>query len=370
MNHFDLLLSLGGLATLAVVLWDIFVTVLHHWGGRSPVGGRVAHGLWLLAVRMLRFIPERRRRPWLGFVGPGLIPATLLLWAGLTITGFALLYFPYLNHGFLSTQGVPAHGTFFDALYVSGICFFTIGLGDLVPVHRLTRFLVVIEGGAGFGLVSLAVSYFGSVYTAYSAQKALAETLFAQSSESADGARFLANHLHAGADHNLLAMELARLRDGMAGIGSGFANWPVLHYFVSALPRESLLRLLFVVHDLSTLLDVAVDANQCPRVAGMGRRSGLEATARDLRRSLAATLLLGWDVAEREARSELEAGDPFRWAARFRLAVKVLSDAGVPVNDTPEAVEAYVRERGEWEPWVRASANVLGESWDDVSGGC
>jgi hypothetical protein len=124
------------------------------------------------------------------------------------------------------------------------------------------------------------------------------------------------------------------------------------------------------VHDLSTLLDTAVDADRCPRVAGMGRRSGLEATARDLRRSLAATLLLGWDVAEREARTELEEGDPFRWAARFRLALKVLADAGVPVNEDAGAVEAYVRERGEWEPWVRASANVLGESWDEVAGGC
>jgi hypothetical protein len=367
---FGLLLSAAGVLTLGIVLWDIFVTVLHHWGGRSPIGGRVAHGLWLLAVRGLRFIPERRRRPWLGYVGPALIPATLLLWASLTITGFALLYFPHLATGFEVGAGLPAVGTFFDALYVSGISFFTIGFGDVVPVQRLTRFLAVLEGGAGFGLVSLAVSYFASVYTAYSAQKGLAETLYAQAGESADAARVIANHLHGGAEQGILASELARLRDGMAAIGSGFANWPVLHYFVSALPRESLLRLLFMVHDLSTLLDVAVDSERCPTLAGLGRRSGLEATARNLRRSLAATLLLGWEVAEREARAELEAGDPFRWAGRYRRALEVLRGAGVPVCDDASAVERYVRERGEWEPWVRASASVLGEPWDDVSGGC
>ncbi|MDB4949757.1 MAG: Ion transport 2 domain protein [Gemmatimonadetes bacterium] len=362
--------TLAGLCTLAVVLWDIFVTVLHHWGGRSPVGGRLAHGLWRMGVGLLRFIPTRRRRAWLGFVGPALIPATLVLWASLTVAGFALLYLPQMPQGFHAGPGIPVPGTFFDALYVSGISFFTIGFGDVLPVARLTRFLAVLEGGAGFGLVSLSVSYFASVYTAYSAQKALAETLYAQAGESADAARVIASHLHGGASHGILAFELARLRDGMAAIGSGYANWPILHYFVSALPRESLLRLLFVVHDMVTLLDTAVDPDENPTVAGLGRRSGLEATARNLRRSLAATLLLGWDVAEREARLELEEGDPFRWAGRFRDAVDVLRGAGVAVCDGPDAVERYVRERGEWEPWVRASAVVLGEPWGEVSGGC
>lgn len=127
--------------------------------------------------------------------------------------------FPWLPDGFAPDTGVPPPSGFGDVLHFSGVSFFTIGYGDLAPVRPVPRFLGVLEGGSGFALATLAISYFASVAGAYSAQRPLALTLHAQADDGADAARLVASHLAGGADPTALALELARIRDGLASTG-------------------------------------------------------------------------------------------------------------------------------------------------------
>jgi hypothetical protein len=365
----DALWATAGVLVLVTVAWDIFVTVLHHWGGLGPLGGPFVHGGWRVMVRLIRRLSARRHRLVLGYAGPALIPFTLLLWAGFVVLGFGMVYVSLMPEGFhSSTEGAPRGVG--DALWFSGVTFCTLGYGDIVPVGRGARVVALLEGISGLAMVSLAISYFASVYTAYSSQKALAETLYAQAGESADAARVIANHLAGGPGQTLLAMELARLRDGMAALSAAYTTLPILHFFVAAQPRESLLRLLFVVHELATLLDTAIDPVACPAVAGLGRRSGLEATGRNLRLSLGSTLMLGLDRAAGQARGERRETRAAELSHRFEQARSVLGAAGVAVCQGDAARAAYVAARLEWEPWLRASSEVLGEPWEDVVSGC
>ncbi|HEV2149557.1 MAG TPA: potassium channel family protein, partial [Longimicrobiaceae bacterium] len=162
------LYSLLGIGILALVLYDVFTTVLHHWGGAGLISGRLAHGVWDVAVGLTRGMESRRRRYLLGKVGPLLVPGTVVLWAGLLIVGFALLYLPWLPGSFHGGRAIPEVGSVGDAIYYSGVTFFTVGYGDIVPVQTGLRLIAMLEGGSGFALITLVVSYFTSIYTAYS----------------------------------------------------------------------------------------------------------------------------------------------------------------------------------------------------------
>lgn len=358
-----LLYTLAGLAILALALYDVFTTILHHWGGAGPVSGRIAHELWRLIVRLTGGIEPSWRRGILGRVGPLLIPATVTLWAGLVILGFALLYLPRMPGAFHADQYVPSFGTLADAFYYSGITFFTVGYGDIVPLSTGLRLLAMLQGGAGFALITLVISYFTSVYGAYSQQKSTAASVYFQAERSADASRLVAQHL-AGGSASTLTDEVARLRDQLAAIRTDYTNYPILHYFVASQVEDSLARLLFVTQDLGILLDTVIDPQRCPVAAGLGRRSGLLFAATSVQDGIAETLLR--DRSRKGA--EPAAEDRDSWIERFERAQEALREAGVAVREDADAVQEYCEKREEWEPVLRACTRVLGEQWEDVTG--
>jgi hypothetical protein len=361
----DLFLVLLGAAVLLLLVVDIFVTVLHHWGGQGPLGKRFVRAVWRAAIAATSGLSAGRRRQVLGRVGPALIPLMLGVWALLAVFGFALLYLPWIPTSFSAGPSVPPPGSLWDAAYFSGVTFFTLGYGDLVPLTTGLRILAFVQAGAGFALVTLAISYFLSVYAAYSRQKVLAESLFYQSGGTADAARIIARHLAGGDSPGPLRGDLARLRDGLAEIRSQYANYSIMHYFVPSDPQRSLLRVLFVLHDLSLLLDTALDASGRPELEGLGERSGLLTGVESARKSLSTGI--SGDGGDRDHRVPPDAER--QWAERFGRALDTLRRHGVPAREDPAAVREYCRRRREWEPELRESAAFLGEDWAEVAGG-
>ncbi len=359
-------LTAAGGAVLLLVTVDVFATVLQHWSGAGFLTEWVSRGVWRTARAATHRLPSSLRRRILGRVGPALIPVTLAVWALLVILGFALLHLPWMPAEFGILPGVPPPRTLADALYYSGVVFFTLGLGDLVSLSPTLRFLTLIEAGSGFALITLAISYFTSVYGAYSQQQVWADSLFFQSKGTADASVIIAAHLHGGARLGVLATELARLRDGVVRIRSDYASYPILHYFVSSRVEHSLLRLLFVLQDLVLLLDTAVDPRRSPDVAGLGGRSGLAMAVAHTCDSLFESI--DRSRGSSAASDAAELADMDSWRKHFAYALQTLRGAGVPVDEGPEAVESYCRRRAEWEPVMRRSAALLGERWEDVTG--
>jgi hypothetical protein len=360
----DLLPALAGLVILGVVIYDIFSTVLHHWGGAGPLSGRLAHLLWRALLRITEKWEPGRRRVVLGQAGPLMIPLIVTLWAGLIIVSFALVYLPWIATHFAPDTGAPEPVGFSDALHFSGVSFFTIGYGDVVPITPGMRLLGVLEGGAGFAMITLVISYFTSLYVGYSQQKTLAQSVHFQSAMTADAARLIGQHLHGGATTSLIN-EIARLRDGLANIRSNYTTYPILHYFVASRPEQSLVRLLFVTQDLRLLLDTALDPEDHPALAGLGERSGLLYSIASVQAGIAETLLRNSPSPDSAAASKNEQA---LWRERFRLACDMLAEHGLSVRRDPDAAESYCRQRGEWEPTLRASAWALGEPWDEIVG--
>lgn len=351
------LLNAAGVLLLSLVGVDIFLTVLHHWRGSGPLAARVSRWLWVAAQALAPRIPERSRRGMLGLVGPLLIPVTLCLWAGLIILGFALLYLPWMP-GRFSAGDVPAPATLTDALYFSGVSFFTLGYGDIVPVTRWMRVLGVVQAGSGFALVTLAISYFTAVYRSYSTQRTLAESLHAQTGN--DGAvGLLVRYLGHGANETEVVGVVGKLREGLAQVHSAYGDYPILLYFLPARPSDTLLRMIFVAYDLAFLLDTAIDARQAPRLARLGERSGLEDVAERLLDGLVDNLADGAPgPAARDGAME----------ARYARALRTLEEAGVPVSRDPGAARRYADRWREPEARLRACTGAAGEDWKTITG--
>src|SRR5207253_8686691 len=105
-----------------------------------------------------------RRESFLGFYGPLSLIALLVVWAAFLVAGFALLQWALGSH-LRSPEGTA---DFFMDLYMSGTTFFTLGLGDVIPVTALPRAVAVVEAGMGFAFLALIISYLPVLYQAFS----------------------------------------------------------------------------------------------------------------------------------------------------------------------------------------------------------
>src|SRR3989475_12824677 len=79
----------------------------------------------------------------------------LAAWAASLVTAFAMV-----QAGIGTRLNVEGDGAFLDHLYMSGETFFTLGLGDVTPMSRAGRAVMVIEAGRGFRLPGPVVGHF------------------------------------------------------------------------------------------------------------------------------------------------------------------------------------------------------------------
>src|SRR5262245_9906614 len=131
-----------GLMLLSVALLDAFSTVvLPRTLGVVLRPARIFYrvGWWLWRSVGSWYSDRRRRQIFLSTFGPLSVFLLLALWAVMILVAFALLHFGFRTH--LSTT--PSQSGLGLLLYLSGTTFFTLGLGDVVPLNPLGRALVV-----------------------------------------------------------------------------------------------------------------------------------------------------------------------------------------------------------------------------------
>jgi len=165
---------LCALASAALILWTLMeafeAMVLPRRVTRKFRFTRVFYrgnwSVWLCLARGFR--APKRRETFLSVFGPLSILALFSMWVVTLIAGFALL------HWSLGTPLLtPANESGLSPLlYFSGITFFTIGYGDVVPLNGLGRFLAVVEGGVGFGFLAVVIGYMPVLYQAFSRREA------------------------------------------------------------------------------------------------------------------------------------------------------------------------------------------------------
>ena len=140
----------AGILLVALIFWDAFEVML------LPLPIRRNLRLVMLFVRCTwqswsfvarRLGPRERRERLLGVYGPLSLVLLICLWVGGLILGFGLIHLALQPDSFL------------QALYFSGITFFTVGYGDLVPRSMAMKAVAVVEAGCGLGFLALVIGY-------------------------------------------------------------------------------------------------------------------------------------------------------------------------------------------------------------------
>src|SRR5262249_24647371 len=111
-------------------------------------------GTWWLWREASRAWPAGwRREAFLSLYGPLSLLGLLATWVCSLILGFALVYHS-LGVDIHAPEGAAQFGTY---LYFSGVTFFTLGYGDVVPTTHAARALAVAQAGLGFGFMAVII---------------------------------------------------------------------------------------------------------------------------------------------------------------------------------------------------------------------
>jgi hypothetical protein len=172
-----------GAVLILVSVVDISMTVLHVQA-ESPLSNAANRLVWRLLKGVTAPLPRRLRDEVLAWGLPIMVGAGLGLWIVLYVVGFGLVYLPMLGDPALfSGTNRPVGASLEDATYFSAVTFFTLGYGDVVPVHPVPRLLAIVEAASGLLAIALTVAYLLAVYPFIAREQALATGRTSRSKE-------------------------------------------------------------------------------------------------------------------------------------------------------------------------------------------
>src|SRR5207244_10567563 len=257
------LIAAAGALWVVVIMWDAFeALVLPRRVTRrlrpTRMFYRVTWLVWSAVAR--RMGPGGRRETYLSFFGPLSLLVLLAAWAASLVAAFGLG-----QTGLGASLNVPGGGSFSDHLYLSGETFFTLGLGDITPVSRAGRVLVVIEAGIGFAFLALVIGYLPILYQSFSRREVNITLLDARAGSPPSAEELLRGF---GADHEELTVLLAEWERWAAEVLESHLSYPVLSYYRSQHDNQSWLAALTTVLDASALVMVGIEG-ACARQASL-----------------------------------------------------------------------------------------------------
>ncbi len=330
------LLALVSIVLIVIVLLDTFETMLLPRRVRRQFRfARIFYvyswAPWSAVARRIR--SDKRRNTFLSLFGPLSILVLMAVWAVVLILGFALLHWA-IGTSLGGQTGFPGLGTY---AYFSGVTFFTLGYGDIIPTDSPGRFLAVVETGIGFGFLAMVISYLPVLYQAFS-RREIAITLLDARAGSPPTAATLLGRLARVSDLERLDVFLCEWERWAAEVLESHISFPVLTYYRSQHDNQSWLAALTSILDTSALVVAAVpkqDRSQAWMAFAMGRHVVV-------------------DLAQAFYAPPLDPPDDRLSEERWSALCDLLANAGLKLNDN-EASRRKLRElRGMYEPFVTA----------------
>jgi len=360
----NFLLTSAGVVLLAVVLYDIYATILRATKHPGPFSEFINRGFWRAASLSTRNLNRRWRHRILSAVGPLLMPFLIGFFILLLLTGFALIYLPRMETGF-KVDDEGQDNFILQAFYFSGVTLLTIGFGDILPVTGFTRVVAIIEGIFGIGVISLSITYLLTVYRALERKRAVALKFYHQARQGADITGFLSNHFSRGRFYSLPEFLREATHDLQEMLESHIEH-PVIHYFHPVEVYKGLPRTLFFVLETVAMLNAHVDEKEYVEagdhpdvlIAGDNARHVLFELVTSLKLETHATQPF-----------ESEAETLLRLRKCFNRAMKHLQNFKIKTRpDVEQAFLEYAADRSGWERQLFHFADFLGYDWDEVTG--
>jgi len=332
------LLLILGLIILCILILDVYVTVFVPRGQAGIIARRTYSCMWSGWRKIANRLPEGRRRTWLAQLGPLLVPMTVLIWGGLLILSFALIYAPWVQDFRISP---PESGPMSDwamAIYYSGYSAVTLGVGDVTPNGTFPRMLAVIEAGFGFALITVSVSYLLSVYSARNQATVVALTIsrFIGRREGRDPVELLIGASRSGAEAEI-GDWLGRMNADLVKLAELQGQYPLVNYFHEPDDDRALPISLSDWLELITICRTIL----CPvRFPGLATGPTTMAAGRIGHHFLNETATI-------DTEGENNLGEQRR--RRYSIARSLLENAGVELRDDDDAWPAYDSLRRQWD---------------------
>jgi hypothetical protein len=251
-----------GLFIVAGVLWESFESiVLPRRISRPFRFARLYYrSTWRSWTVIARGLPARKREAFLSYFGPLSLLFLLGFWAFGLVIGYGLLEWVT---GLPGPSGEPA--TLWRAFYYSGTTFFTLGLGDVVPISHWGKFITVAEAGTGLGVLAMVIGYMPVIYQAFSRREVAVSLLDARAGSPPSAGELLRRHAYAGGQEALREL-LHEWERWSAEILESHLSYPVLAYYRSQHTNQSWLAALVTMLDASAIVRVGVEG-ACQRQA-------------------------------------------------------------------------------------------------------
>jgi hypothetical protein len=201
----------------------------------------------------LLLAPTRGRESLLSHFGALSMLGLFSSWAGGLILGFGLL-----EWSLQPSQGTPGGGSpLLEQLYLSGVTFFTLGYGDVVPHSAAAKLVAVLESGTGLGFIAVVIGYLPVLYQLFSRREAHVIQLDARAGSPPSAVAMLCRHAEADGMPNLDLL-LREWEIWGAELLESHLSYPMLVYYRSQHDNQSWLAAVTAIMDCCALILVGV----------------------------------------------------------------------------------------------------------------
>lgn len=295
---------------------------------------------WASCRMVARLFPtEKSRQAVLGVYGPISLLVLVGLWAIGLVFSFGMMQYG-AGSAVSLTQG---SSSFMTDIYLSGTTFFTLGLGDVVPRSSFARFLVVAEGGFGFGFLAAVIGYLPFIYSSFGQREINISLLDSRAGTPPTAGELLRRHSSPTGQEALREL-LKDWERWSAELLESHLSYPVLAYFRSQHDNQSWLGALTAILDSCSVV-ISMSEGPCHKQAEL-----TFAIARHAVVDLSQVFL---------ARPRELPTDRLPPAEFDRLRAKLVK-SGMLLNDSPETRKYLNELRRMYEPYVFALSEYLG----------
>ena len=324
-------------ALLTIVLQDAFEVMLLPRRVHRRV--RLTRFYFLAAWTAWRGIARHlksgaRRERFLSVFGALSMVVLFTVWASSLIVGFGLLQW---------TLQATGKSPLTEQFYLSGVTFFTLGYGDIVPHTGAARALSVIEAGCGIGIIAVVIGYLPVLYQLFSRREAHVIQLDARAGSPPTATTMLSRHAEASGLDKLDDL-LREWEIWGSELLESHLSYPMLVYYRSQHDNQSWLAAISAIMDCCALI-----------LAGVEDMQPLQAR---MTFAMARQVIVEMARSFRISPSRYDGGDRLLHTDYLRMEA-IFAEAGLHWNGGSETEETLAALRATYEPLLDGLASAL-----------